>query len=389
MNGTNRGNVASGDAPVLLVGGGNIIAGKEIMLLALARGLREAGCKVEIITSTWGAEREFVTRLKSEGFSYRLLRLGFISMSLRLMPILWTLDQLRYWPSLVIEYRKAIAAAAPQAVIHTNWQHALLLLPFLDPARDIYWNHEIVPDNWRYRRVFHAIANRVAIIVCVSHAAARSLQALGIDPARIVVIHNSVPPPDAPLAAPEAKRPLRLGMVGQIGEWKGHGDVLQALASLTGGADDVVLKIFGTGDARYVDALKARAESLGLTRQIEWAGFVASQRDIYSRIDVCLMPSRAEESFGLAALEAGIYGRPVICTSLGALPEVVRDGETGFLVEAGRPDQLAAAISTFAQQPERISAMGAAARKRTGDAFAFTGFVGKFRLLVARRGSEN
>ena len=368
---------------VVLVGGGTIIAGKEIMLLALGRGLREAGFNVEFITTLWGGEGEFAARLKAAGFKFARIRLGFISISLGWTPIIWTLDQLRYWPSLVVGYLRAIKAAAPAAVVHTNWHHALLLMPFLNPRRDIYWNHEIVPNRPRYRRVFRAIADRVAFMVCVSHTVARSLEIFGIDPAKIVVIHNCLPLEPPPSALGSTK-PLRLGIVGQIGEWKGHGDALEALATLPGGAANAILKIFGRSDSEYAAALKDKAASLGVAGQVEWMGFVADQREIFSQIDVCLMPSRVEESFGLAALEAGINGRPVICTALGGLPEIVKDGETGCLIEAGRPDQLAAAIAKFVRRPELVIGMGAAARRRVDRDFSFAGFVEKFGLVVER-----
>lgn len=366
---------------MLLIGGGNIIAGKEIMLLTLARGLRGAGMNVEFITSIWGGKDEFVSRLQSEGFKFYRLRLGFISLSLSWKPIIWTLDQLRYWPSLVVGYLKVIKTAVPTAVVHTNWHHALLLMPFLDRDRDIYWVHEIVPYKRHYRHVFRAISDRVAFMVCVSHAVARSLEVLGIDRAKIVVIHNSVPHA-ASLPPPECKMPLRLGMVGQVGAWKGHDDVLVALTMLPGGAANVVLKIFGRCDTEYAAALKAKAEVLRVSGQIEWMGFVSSHLEIFSQIDVCLMPSRVEESFGLAALEAGTNGRPVICTALGGLPEIVNNGETGVLIEPSRPDQLAAAVELLIRRPELAVAMGDAARIRVRKEFSQEIFLEKFGLLI-------
>ena len=111
-------------------------------------------------------------------------------------------------------------------------------------------------------------------------------------------------------------------------------------------------------------------------------GFVANQRDIFSQIDVCLMPSRNEEPFGLAALEAGSNGRPVICTAAGGLPEIVKDGETGCLIEACRPDQLAAAGDMLVQRPELAISMGAAARRRVEREFSFAGFVEKFGVAI-------
>jgi glycosyltransferase involved in cell wall biosynthesis len=366
---------------VVLIGGGPIIAGKEIMLLTLGRGLRNLGYGVKFITSVWGGKGDFVARLKSEGFDFSRVRLGFISIAMQWKPFIWTLDQLRYWPSLVIGYLGAIKRAAPTAVVHTNWHHALLLLPFLNRHRDIYWSHEIVPVHRRYAVVFRAISARVAAMVCVSNAVGRELLALGIDPAKIIVIHNSVLV-DAVRSQARTTPPLRLGIIGQIGVWKGHGDVLDALAMLPNAAEDVVLKIFGTGDARYIAELKAKAATLGLTDRIEWSGFVSDTQEILGQIDVCLMPSRHAEAFGLSALEAGIGGRPVICTDTGGLPEVVEGGETGYIVEKARPDQLAHAIERFLQRPELVAVMGEAGRNRAFSQFCYSRFIERFVQLI-------
>ena len=121
---------------ILVVCGAGIVAGKEIVSLHLARGLRDAGWEPQFMTSNWG-DGEFVRRLEHDDIPYQRLRLGFISASLRVAPLLMTLDQPRYWPALVYGYLRIIARTAPRAVIHTNWHHALLLLPFLRPRRDI------------------------------------------------------------------------------------------------------------------------------------------------------------------------------------------------------------------------------------------------------------
>src|SRR5207244_3822385 len=157
-------------------------------------------------------------------FTYQSLRLGFISGSLRIEPILMTLDQMRYWPLLAYGYVRAVKKIAPRAVIHTNWHHALLLLPFLTPSRDIYLVHEIFPDVPLYARVLGAIAKKVGRVVCVSDAVACSVLALGVPESRLTVIHNGLPPLDS-MSVPTDQARLRLGIVGQIGPWKGHEDL--------------------------------------------------------------------------------------------------------------------------------------------------------------------
>jgi glycosyltransferase involved in cell wall biosynthesis len=360
---------------VLIVCGAGIVSGKEIVSLHLARGLRDAGWNPQFVTSKWGSG-DFVRRLENDGFAYQRLPLGFISKSLRVEPMLMTLDQLRYWPSLAHGYVQAVKKIAPRAVIHTNWHHVLLLLPFLRPRRDIYWVHELFPNVAHYSYILRAIAKRVGRIVCVSHAAAHSVVALGVPESRVTVVHNGLPPVEP---APEAteRTMLRLGIVGQISAWKGHEDLLEALTLLARDGVRVVLQIFGTGASDYVEAMKQKVFELNL-ENVEWRGFIADPKNIYADIDLCIVPSRLDDPLPTVALEGGAFGRPVIGTSRGGLPEIVEDGATGLVIDARRPDQLAHAIKAFVRNPDLVKTMGEAARKRIQSKFSLERCVSQF-----------
>lgn len=346
----------------------------------LARALRGAGYRPVFATSMWGGKDEFVYRLDAENFEYFRVRSGFISKTLRWKPMLWTAIQLAYWPSFVIGYLRAIKASAPIAVIHTNWHHALLLLPFLDRHRDFYWSHEIIGDLRHYRWIFRAIAKRVARMICVSQAVARSMERAGVPAKTISVIHNAISF-DHAVAPPRTELPLRLGIVGQIAPWKGHDDVLAAVAQLPPGW--AVLKIFGSGQDDYVTELKQKAHVLGIADHIEWCGFVSDRAAIYEGIDVCLMPSHIEESFGMAALEAASFGRPVICSSTGGLSEIVFHQVTGLHVPAHRPDLLASAVKEFVAQPKSLISMGRAAKTRIENEFSLARFTQSFLDVIS------
>jgi glycosyltransferase involved in cell wall biosynthesis len=365
---------------VLIVCPAGIVSGKEIVSLHLARGLCDAGWNPEFVTSSWG-DGEFARRLEQDGFKYQRLRLGFISASLRLDPLLMTLDQLRFWPALACRYTRLIKATTPRAVVHTNWHHALLLLPFLKPHRDIFWVHECFPKNSRYSHVMRAIAKKVSRVVCVSHAVARAVVALGVPESHVVVVHNGLPPLD-PIPAPGGQPALRVGIVGQIAPRKGHDDLIDALALLCRDGTQATLRIFGAGDPEYVTSLKRKVSKLQLDDKVQWCGFVRSQVEIYTNLDICVVPTRIEEPFATSALEAGGFGRPVICSARGGLPEIIEHGVTGFTVEAQRPDLLANAIKSFAHDPLLIRTMGEAARNRIQTEFSLERFIAQFTRVI-------
>src|SRR5439155_4591917 len=98
-------------------------------------------------------------------------------------------------------------------------------------------------------------------------------------------------------------------------------------------------------------------------------GSVVDQNEIYRDIDVCVVPSRFEAPFGLVAAEAGVRGIPVIATRRGGLPEIVVDGETGFLVAPSAPKELAERLQQILTNRDLRHALGARARTHIAATF--------------------
>jgi glycosyltransferase involved in cell wall biosynthesis len=94
-------------------------------------------------------------------------------------------------------------------------------------------------------------------------------------------------------------------------------------------------------------------------------GYISEEekKDAFDACDLFAMPSRYD-SFGIVYLEAWRRGKPVIGASVGAIPEVIEDGEDGLLVEFGDVDQLASAITSLLSNPALCKKMGEAGRKK-------------------------
>jgi glycosyltransferase involved in cell wall biosynthesis len=91
----------------------------------------------------------------------------------------------------------------------------------------------------------------------------------------------------------------------------------------------------------------------------------------------------------VSAIEALAAGRPVVATRVGGVPDVVRDGEDGFLVPAGDVDALAERLARLAREPELRERMGAAGRARVLPRYAVDRLVDDvdrlYRALLASR----
>jgi glycosyltransferase involved in cell wall biosynthesis len=203
---------------------------------------------------------------------------------------------------------------------------------------------------------------------------------MGIPSTSVTVIHNGVPACDpAPTPSPQGR--LKIAIVGQIAPWKGHEDLLDALATFPA-TESPDLRIYGDGNATFIAHLRRRVSQLGLVDRVEWRGVVERQTEIYRDLDVCVQPSRFDEPFGMSTLESGAFGRPAIVSSRGGLPEIVENGVTGFVVGAGRPNEFAKAIRRFVSERSLVKSMGEAAYQHVHSKFSLAQCVQQFVQLL-------
>lgn len=290
-----------------------------------------------------------------------------------------SVHQIVYWPKLLFDWGRFLRHETPGAVIHTNWHHLLLLWPWLSVDRDIYWVHDILPNTPRYSRFVTALSRRIRFFAPVSGAVGQVLRDLGVPDEKIRVIHNGIQDPSAgcsSIARPKGE--VSIGIVGAVGEWKGHEDLLKAFADLAGDLPEARLQIFGADDKPFALALKQRAAALGLGNRITWHGFVGDRSLIYQALDICAVPSRCEEALPTTAIEAAFFGLPVVATRKGGLSEIIINRETGILVDAGNPDQLAKCLRELVLDASLRACLGEAARRRAVTLFARERFAGDF-----------
>ncbi len=143
-------------------------------------------------------------------------------------------------------------------------------------------------------------------------------------------------------ASPRPGEPLTLGYLGRVEASKGIEVLLDAARQQPPGRVRVL--VGGTGPADYLQALRQRYAS----PNIEFIGFV-KPGDLFARIDLLVVPSLWEEPLGRVIYEAYTYGVPSIVSRAGGMPEIVDEGRTGFVFEAGN-------VQALAQVLQRVSA---------------------------------
>lgn len=155
---------------------------------------------------------------------------------------------------------------------------------------------------------------------------------------------------------------------GRLVGWKGLRIIVSAMPRL---ARDVHYLAVGAGPE--AESLRAHASALGVADRVHLPGRVGHPElpAVLSHADIYVQPSIGEESFGISVLEAMACRLPVLASHIGALPEVVADGETGRLVAPGDVGAWTSALADFLADPARRQRMGAAARARAEAKFTW------------------
>jgi glycosyltransferase involved in cell wall biosynthesis len=174
--------------------------------------------------------------------------------------------------------------------------------------------------------------------------------------------------------------------VGRLSGEKGLDTLLGAWKTMR---SDLRLKIVGDGPERGRLAAAAAGDS-----RIELVGRL-SQADTLAVIgsaSCLIMPSLWYETFGRVAMEALAVGTPVIASRLGAMIEIVTDGQTGALFEAGNAAALSAAVDGLVSEPARLVCMRSAARRRFLEGFTadrgYDALIAIYRRVVAEAASR-
>ncbi len=158
-----------------------------------------------------------------------------------------------------------------------------------------------------------------------------------------------------------------VGWFGRMTAVKRTDDLLTMLAGLRERGIDALLVLVGDGDDR--DRLEQRAHDLGLARSCLFVGYQEDVAPWYAVCDAVVLTS-ASEGTPVTIIEALAAGRPVVATKVGGVPDVVDEGETGFLVRPRDTHALAERLEILARDPERRVAMGAAGRERMIERYA-------------------
>ena len=329
---------------------GMTLRGGQRQLLLLARGLKKRGY-AQLIVCPEGSELE--VRAGQDGFDFFTLPAH---------------DPAHAFGILLLRQR---LQTAPFEILHSHdgrAQTVAWLASLGMPVRRVASRRVtfLPSDNWSYRwkygRTCHAV---IAVSEYIRELIIRS----GIPSAKIAVIPDGIVPP-AELPPPQQRGRIRarwgfsdeefvLGHLGAFTREKGQDVLLDAISALQAKLPAMRLALAGEGPTQKLAEMRKKIEDL--RGHIHLCGVIEDPGEFFPALDVFVMPSRSE-GLGSSALLAMAYGIPVIASRVGGLPEVVTEGEAGWLVAPESPGSLADAIFEASADRTRLSDFGAKAR---------------------------
>jgi len=198
--------------------------------------------------------------------------------------------------------------------------------------------HTFSPEttlNGKYKKLYIKMLKDADAIIALSVYWKKEIQAILGESNKIHVIYNPCPV----VSTNDVKKEKTILFAGTLNKRKGYADLINAFGRIAQNHQDWRLLFAGTGEVEEAEQLIKKKKLSGQIALLGWVD--GKEKDtLFKKASIFCLPSYAE-GFPMAILDAWAYGIPVVCTPVGGLPDIIRDGENALLFDYGNIDQLA------------------------------------------------
>lgn len=218
--------------------------------------------------------------------------------------------------------------------------------------------------------------------IAVSEKARKDISYLPFADKKTMTIYNGIdkfktlPKEEARriLASKDSEKTI-IFSISELHKNKGIDVALKAISSLPKEArENIIYTVAGDGEEK--ERLEKLAIDVGIGDAVRFLGFVPNARELLSGCDIFILPSRTE-ALPYALLEAGATGLPIIATSVGGIPEVIRDMQNGILIHPRNPKETAEAILYLLDHPNKKKEFGSEIKKTVTNFFSLDKMLGE------------
>jgi glycosyltransferase involved in cell wall biosynthesis len=269
------------------------------------------------------------------------------------------------------------------AIVQGTFAAALAGIPLVATVhgKNYFW------EKYRRRLAYRWVSRRATMVAVSQNLREFIIEKVGISPDRLRVIYNGVdvlPPCDdadviecrKELGLPETHRVV--GVVGNLYPVKGHRYLIDAIPAVLNKCPHTSFIFAGRGQLET--ELKEQVYRLGLDKRVHFLGLRQDIPRILALLDIFVLPSLSE-GLSMAILEAMIAGKPVVATQVGGNPELVLDGETGFLVPPRDSGALASRVITLLMNREQALQFAHRGKRRAERQFSLETMVTTYQTL--------
>ena len=278
-------------------------------------------------------------------------------------------------------------------IIHTQLSHDLwAMVPALRLAgsKTKFLMSKHVASSLGKKDIFHKfLYSRLDGIITISEFIRHNvIDTCPIAPHKVETIYNGIPDEFADTSALNRhklrdefkidKDTVIVGLVGRLSLMKGHLEFLKAARLiLDKGINNVVFIAIGGasfGEEKYEKEVLSLAEELQLGKHFIYTGFRKDIKDCMFALDILAFPSH-KESFGNTLVEGMLCGLPTVASNSGAVPEIIIENKTGYLVPPKDPVALSEKIEKLIKEPRTRKQFGDAGKKTAEKKFLFSSYI--------------
>ncbi len=288
----------------------------------------------------------------------------------------------RHYPSAILTLRRMLQRETPD-VLHMNssrdsWIGTIAARLVHPRPGLVRTRHISTPLNKSLttRLLYRHLVDRV-VVTGVERTRRALIERDGLQPDRvdafpigIDITHFKPGPPQTDLREELGleKDHRLVGMISYLRSYKGHEYLIDAAASVLSRMTKVTFLIVGEGPEEA--HLRSRIEAKGLHQGVRILGFRQDLLNVFRSLNVFVIPSVEGDTIPQVILQAFAMGLPVVSTTIGSIPDVVREGDTGFVVPPRNAEALAERIEKLLTNPGLGQQMGTRGRRMVEDEFS-------------------